>query len=77
MTVGRFKSPTCHPRHGWLFSGEKACGGSVEAGAGLMKDSIASHPQRPIGLVELLRSPLATKAHMTLLERSPTSGDER
>jgi hypothetical protein len=43
----------------------------VEVGVGLAKDIVASHPSRPMGLVGLLPSPLAMKALMTVLERSP------
>jgi hypothetical protein len=51
-------------------SDERGRGGSVSAGVGLAKESITSHPRRPIGMVELLIIPLATKARMTVPDHS-------
>jgi hypothetical protein len=44
---------------------------------GLAKYIIASHPRRPMGLVGLLTSIVATEALTTVLERSPKGGDAR
>lgn len=59
----------------WLCSGEQGRGGSIKAGGWLAKDIIASHPSRPTGLAGLLSPLLVMKALMSVLERSPRSGD--
>jgi hypothetical protein len=65
------------PWRRWLCSDEHGRGSRVSAGVGLAKEITASHPRRSMGPVGLLTSPRATKALMTVLERSSRSGDAR
>jgi hypothetical protein len=67
--------PTPHlsPWRRGLRRDEHGRGGSVSAGVRVAKDIIASQPSRPMGLMRLLHSPLATKSLITVSGRLPRS----